>query len=92
MKCQSLFSGKNKKKKSKCLLLKFLPSMLSVKQRILIQIRGISDNIRTIGFVNCISIDTFSSDANSSEGNAINENPSRFYVFIYLWNVCKSKL
>ena len=33
MKCQSLFSEKNgkKKKNSKCRLLKFLPSMLSVK-------------------------------------------------------------
>ena len=33
MKCQSLFSGKKKKKKnfSKCRLLKFLPKVLSVK-------------------------------------------------------------
>ena len=30
MKCQSLFSGQNKKNISKCRLLKFLPSMLSV--------------------------------------------------------------
>ena len=31
MKCQSLFSGKNKKTISKCHLLNFLPSMLSIK-------------------------------------------------------------
>ena len=31
MKCQILFSGKNKKSISKCHLLKILPSMLSVK-------------------------------------------------------------
>ena len=31
MKCQSLFSGKNKKIISECHLLKFLPSMLSGK-------------------------------------------------------------
>ena len=30
MKCQILFLGKNKKNISKCLLLKFLPSMLSI--------------------------------------------------------------
>ena len=30
LKCQSLFSGKNKKNTSNCRLLKFLPSMLSV--------------------------------------------------------------
>ena len=30
IKCQSLFSGKNKKNISKCRLLKFLPSILSV--------------------------------------------------------------
>ena len=31
MKCQILFSGKNKKNISKCRLLKFLPRVLSVK-------------------------------------------------------------
>ena len=31
MKCQILFSGKNKKNISKCLLLKILPRVLSVK-------------------------------------------------------------
>ena len=31
IKCQILFSGKNKKKISICLLLKILPSMLNVK-------------------------------------------------------------
>ena len=31
MKCQSLFSGKNNKNISKCCLLEFLPSMLSIK-------------------------------------------------------------
>ena len=33
MKYQSLFSGKNKKNISKCLLLKFLPSMQSVVKK-----------------------------------------------------------
>ena len=32
MKCQILFSGKNKKNISKCRLLKILPRVLSVKQ------------------------------------------------------------
>ena len=32
MKCQILFSGKNKKNISKCGLLKILPRMLSVKE------------------------------------------------------------
>ena len=32
MKCQNLFSGKNKKNISKCRLLKILPRVLSVKQ------------------------------------------------------------
>ena len=31
MKCQTLFSGKNKKNISKCRLLKILPRVLSVK-------------------------------------------------------------
>ena len=31
--CQSLFSGGNQKTISKCRLLKYLPSMLSVKER-----------------------------------------------------------
>ena len=31
MKCQILFSGKNKKNISKCLLLKILPRVLSIK-------------------------------------------------------------
>ena len=31
MKCQSLFSGTNTKNVSNCCLLKFLPSMLSIK-------------------------------------------------------------
>ena len=31
MNCQSLFSGENKKSIFKCCLLKFLPSMLSIK-------------------------------------------------------------
>ena len=34
MKCQILFSGKNKKNISKCHLLKILPGMLSVKEYI----------------------------------------------------------
>ena len=33
MKCQILFSGKNKKNISKCRLLKILPRVLSVKWR-----------------------------------------------------------
>ena len=33
MKCQILFSGKNKKNISKCRLLKILPRVLSVKSR-----------------------------------------------------------
>ena len=39
MTCQSLFSGKNKKNASKCLL-KVLPSMRSVKQRTLSLVPG----------------------------------------------------
>ena len=35
MKCQSQFSGKNKKNNSKCCLLNFFPSMLSVKHQYL---------------------------------------------------------
>ena len=35
MKCQILFSGKNKKNISKCRLLKILPRVLSVKQTLL---------------------------------------------------------
>ena len=34
MKCQNLFSGKNKKNISKCRLLKILPRVLSVKVNI----------------------------------------------------------
>ena len=34
MKCQSLFSGKNKKDISECHMLKFLPSMQRVKGQI----------------------------------------------------------
>ena len=33
MKCQSLFSGKNKKNISKCHTLNFLPSMLNIKKK-----------------------------------------------------------
>ena len=33
MKCQILFSGKIKKKKFKCSVLKVLPSMLSIKEQ-----------------------------------------------------------
>ena len=35
MKCQNLFSGKNKKNISKCRLLKILPRVLSVKSLML---------------------------------------------------------
>ena len=35
MKCQILFSGKNKKNISKCRLLKILPRVLSVKQTVI---------------------------------------------------------
>ena len=37
MKCQILFSGKNKKNISKCRLLKILPRVLSVKTLILLK-------------------------------------------------------
>ena len=36
MKCQNLFSSKNKKNILKCCLLNFLPSMLSVKNVIFV--------------------------------------------------------
>ena len=40
MKCQILFSGKNKKNISKCRLLKILPRVLSVKEEYLMIIVG----------------------------------------------------
>ena len=41
MKCQILFSGKNKKNISKCRLLKFLPRVLRVKRHLLLN--GVMD-------------------------------------------------
>ena len=40
MKCQILFSGKNKKNISKCRLLKILPRVLSVKTSITREVRN----------------------------------------------------
>ena len=45
MKCQILFSGKNKKNISKCHLLKILPRVLSVKQYFLC---GIDNALSTV--------------------------------------------
>ena len=41
MKCQILFSGKNKKNISKCHLLKILPRVLGVKQQLNLQFTNI---------------------------------------------------
>ena len=52
MKCQSLFYMKIKKNISKCRLLKFLPSMLSVHNKVMIKCATPWENVPFVACVN----------------------------------------
>ena len=70
MKYQSLFSGKNKKNISKCCLVKFLPSMLSIKQYLITQ---------TISSDPIISMFNININLNIQYNNSINEGSNSPY-------------